>query len=397
MNKAIIVILVTVTLDSIGIGLIMPIIPELLRQLSHVADVAGQFGWFLSLYALMQFFFAPILGSLSDRFGRRPILLISLAGAAADYILMAFAPNLTILYIGRIISGISGANMAVATAYIADITPENKRAERYGWMNACFGLGFVAGPVLGGLLGAYSVRYPFMLAALLNGANFLVGWLVMPESHAIENRRPFSVKRMNPLASLSWAFGLRALVPLLAFFTVMLTVGQVPMSLWIIYCEERFHWDTRMVGISFAVFGLAHAFVQGVMTGWLTKKLGEKKALFFGMTMDLMGFALFAFATTGWMVFALCPLFALAGVAMPALQSLTSRQVDESQQGELQGTMTSLMSLTSIVGPIVVTTLYSATRVWWPGLVWIAAAAFYALSAPLLWRGLRFTQMAKRQ
>ena len=385
MNRSLVVILATITLDSIGIGLILPVIPSLLRELSHDSQVAGRFGYFLALYSLMQFVFSPVLGSLSDRFGRRPVLLVSLAGAAIDYAIMALTPLLSVLYVGRVVAGVTGANMAVATAYIADVSREDERAKRFGYMNACFGLGFVAGPLLGGLVGALSPRYPFVLAAIANGLNFSLAYFVLPESRHPEANRAVE-KSFSPLVSLRWVWGMPVLLPLLTIYFVVQLVGQVGQSIWVIYCEDRFGWDARMVGLSFAAFGILHAIAQAFLTGPATKLFGERGSIVFGFLADGTAYVFMAFATEGWMAFALMPLFTAGGIAMPALQSLLSKQVDEEKQGELQGILTSLMSLTAIVGPIAVTELYAATAASWRGAVWVAGAGLYALCFPALWR-----------
>mgnify|MGYP000122544648 CR=1 FL=1 len=384
------VILAAVMLDSMGIGLIMPIIPELLRSLTHQIEVASDFGFFLAIYAAMQFVFSPILGALSDRFGRRPILLLSIAGASVDYIFMAFAPTLLLLYVGRIIAGVSGANMAVATAYIADITPEKDRARAYGWMNACFGLGFVAGPVLGGLAGGISLHYPFLLAAILNGLTFLIGYFVLSESHLPEKRRQkIALSEINPFASLRWVFNQKTLVPLLLFYSAMLMMSQVPASLWSIYGIDRFGWDTRMIGITFAAFGILYAAAQAFLTAPVINWLGERRALLAGLIIEVISYSLLGLATETWMTFVLTVPLAAAGIALPALQALVSKQVSENQQGQLQGTLVSLLGITSVIGPLIFTKTYALTYAFWPGTVWVGAALLYLCTIPLFWRGLK--------
>lgn len=383
MNKALTVILATVTLDAIGIGLIMPILPSLLREVGHTAEISAQYGLLLAIYAAMQFLFGPVMGVLSDRFGRRPVLLIALAGAAVDYVIMALTDHLAVLFVGRAIAGIAGASIVVATAYIADISTPPERARRFGLMQACFGIGFIAGPVLGGLLGEFSLRYPFLLAAALNGINFAVGLLVLPESHHPQ-RRPLKLTSLNPFASFRWALGMPALVPLIAIFFAMHLVGQVPGSLWVIYGEDRFGWDTWMVGLSLGVFGLFHAVAQAFLTGPATARLGERRTLTLGIACDAAGFALMAFAAATWMVLPVLVFLSLSGIGIPALQSMISRQVGEEQQGELQGTVAGVMSLASIFGPLAATMFYAATAATWSGTVWLAAAALYILVIPAL-------------
>lgn len=384
MNKPLLFILITVMLDSMGIGLMMPIIPDLISKLSHDSNIASHYGIFLAIYAFMQFVFSPILGALSDRFGRRPVLLVSLAGAAVDYLIMAYAPALSILYIGRIISGITGANMAVATAYIADISEEDIRAKRYGFMHACFGLGFVAGPLCGGVLGSFALHYPFLLAAALNGLNFMLGYFVLPESHAVEKRRMVELKKLNPLASLNWVWSMKTLLPLLVIFTVFNLIGQFPFSLWTIYTHDKFSWDTRLIGYSFAVFGLFHSAAQAFLTGPIAQKLGERNTIYLGIGCDVIALSLLGLATEGWMVYALTPVFCISGVAFPAVQALISNHVPEEQQGELQGTLVSLISIASFIGPLVATALYASFYDMWNGAVWVCAASLYVLCLPAL-------------
>ncbi|EFE5386862.1 Tet(A)/Tet(B)/Tet(C) family tetracycline efflux MFS transporter, partial [Escherichia coli] len=301
-NRPLIVILSTVALDAVGIGLIMPVLPGLLRDLVHSNDVTAHYGILLALYALMQFACAPVLGALSDRFGRRPVLLVSLAGAAVDYAIMATAPFLWVLYIGRIVAGITGATGAVAGAYIADITDGDERARHFGFMSACFGFGMVAGPVLGGLMGGFSPHAPFFAAAALNGLNFLTGCFLLPESHKGE-RRPLRREALNPLASFRWARGMTVVAALMAVFFIMQLVGQVPAALWVIFGEDRFHWDATTIGISLAAFGILHSLAQAMITGPVAARLGERRALMLGMIADGTGYILLAFATRGWMAF----------------------------------------------------------------------------------------------
>jgi DHA1 family tetracycline resistance protein-like MFS transporter len=385
-NKALVVILSTVTLDAVGIGLILPVLPSLLRDLIHSNDITTHYGVLLALYALMQFACAPGLGALSDRFGRRRVLLVSLAGAAVDYAIMATAPFLWVLYIGRIVAGITGATGAVAGAYIADITHDAERARYFGLMSACFGIGMVAGPVFGGLMAGISPHAPFFAAAALNSLNFQMGCFLLPESHKGE-RRPLSWEALNPLASFRWARGMTVVAALMAVFFIMQLVGQVPAALWVIFGEDRFHWDATTIGISLAAFGVLHSFAQAMITGPVATRLGERWALILGMIADGTGYILLAFATRGWMAFPIMILLASGGIGMPALQAMLSRQVDEEHQGQLQGSLAALTSLTSIVGPIVFTAIYAASTTTWNGWAWIAGAALYLVCLPALRRG----------
>ena len=379
------VVLAIVALDFAGIGLTLPIIPRLLSDVAHTTNLGWRYGAFLSLYALMQFVFSPILGIWSDRVGRRPVLLCSLAGAAVDYIFMAVAPSLSLLFVGRAIAGITGASQAVASAYIADVTSEGERARRFGQLNAAQGLGFIAGPFIGGLLATLWIRAPFIAAAGLNGITFLVTLLVLrepPRHAAAEGDEPF----VNPLRTFKWAWSIPALLPLLIMFLVFTLVGQVGGTIWIIYGSDRYGWTPFWIGVSIACFGLLHAIAQAYVAGPMTERLGERFALAVGVITDSTASVLIAFATQGWMAFALMPLFGLGAVGLPALQSLLSRNVDAQKQGRLQGVLASITSLASIVGPLVISSLYFAYRSSFSGLVWIAGAALYLIAIPVLLR-----------
>lgn len=377
-------ILTTVTLDAIGIGLALPVIPSLLRDLSHEARIAGRFGYFMAIYPLMQFLFSPVLGRLSDRFGRRPVLLVSLVVASIDYLAMGLSPYLAVLYVGRALAGMTGANLAVATAYIADISGPEERAGRFGSMHACFGLGFVAGPLLGGVAGSLSPRYPFLLAALACGLNALVCLLVLPESRKPE---PEPHRGRGSFAASLWAIRHdRPLLPLLAIYLVINLIGQIPGSLWIINGEDRFGWDIRMVGLSFAAFGLLHAVAQAFLTEPTTRRFGERGAILLGIASDCIAFVVMGLITRGWMVFPVLVLFTAGGIAFPAFQSLLSRQVGEDRQGELQGTLVSLTSLAEVIGPVAATSIYAASPPSVPGLVWFLGAGLYVLSGPIIVR-----------
>ena len=377
------VLLTIVGLDVAGIGLTLPIIPRLLAEVAHTGDLGWRFGAFLSLYALMQFVFSPILGSWSDRMGRRPVLLFSLAGATVDYLLMAAAPWLALLFLGRAIAGITGASQAVASAYIADVTAEDERAHRFGLLNACQGLGFIAGPLLGGILGEYWVRAPFIAAALLNAITFLVTLWVLREPSRAPAARPVAVP-LNPFAAFRWAFSLPALLSLLLIFILISLIGQVGATIWIIYGTDRYGWSPFMLGISLACFGLLHAFAQAFIAGPLARRWGERTAILVGVITDAGASVLIAFASRGWMPFALMPLFCLGAIGLPALQSLLAKQVDAQNQGKLQGVLASLLSLTSIVGPVAISDIYFATRATFPGLVWLLGAALYLFTLPIL-------------
>ncbi|HTH29018.1 MAG TPA: Tet(A)/Tet(B)/Tet(C) family tetracycline efflux MFS transporter [Sphingobium sp.] len=384
MNKALVVILAAVTLDAVGIGLIFPILPALLRDVGHISEVATLLGLMLALYSACQFLFSPILGVLSDRFGRRPVLLVSLAGAAIDYLIMAFAPELWMLVLGRAISGITSANMAVATAYITDISSEEERAGRFGLFHAMFGIGFIIGPVLGGVLGDFWVRAPFIAAAVLNGVNFALALFVLPESRKGTEGASFTWDTLNPFKPLKWALTFRALIPLMAIFVIMNFVGTMYGTIWAMFGEDSFQWNGLMIGLSLGAFGVFHAGAQAFLTGPAVARLGERWALIVGMACELTALVIVGFATQGWILFALAPLFALGGIGMPALQSVTTQQVDADKQGQLQGVLASLVSLASIFGPVFFSFMYFGVSDTWPGLIWIIGAGIYLLALPLM-------------
>ncbi|HYE74930.1 MAG TPA: TCR/Tet family MFS transporter [Blastocatellia bacterium] len=388
-------ILVTVLIDMLGIGLVIPVLPKLVTQLYGGDLSAGStiFGWFVAAYALMQFIFAPILGNLSDAYGRRPIILSSLTGAGLDYLLMAFAPNLQWLFVGRIISGITGANFTAANAYIADVTPPEERAKSYGLLGACFGVGFIIGPVIGGLLGNNSLRAPFIAAAILNLCNALYGFFVLPESHPRENRRAFVFSKSNPLASLKGlsrypvVFGLTA-----TLFLERLAHDTLP-STWVLYTTYRFNWTPRDNGLSLALVGIMFAVVSGGLTGIVVKKLGERRALITGLIVGSFTFVIYGMATAGWMLYAGIIFGSIGGVAAPALQSLISKGVPTNEQGAVQGAVSSIQSIAAVLGPIIATSLFgyftsTTAPIKLPGAAFLAASLMVLTGAILAFRAI---------
>lgn len=384
MNRALVVILAAVTLDAVGIGLIFPILPALLREVGHTTDIATILGVMLALYSACQFLFSPVLGVLSDRWGRRPVLLVSLAGAAIDYVVMAFAPELWLLVIGRAVAGITSANMAVATAYITDISSPEERASRFGLFHAMFGIGFIIGPVLGGVLGDIWVRAPFLLAAALNAVNFALALFVLPESRPGTRDTRFSWQTLNPFKPLAWALTFKALIPLMAIYFIMNLVGTVYGSTWAIFGEDVFAWNGMMIGLSLGAYGLLHAVAQAFLTGPAVARLGERWALLLGMACEMSAMLVMALTGNGWLVFVIMPIFALGGIGMPALQSLITRQVGSDRQGQLQGVLASLVSLASVFGPLFFTFAYHGLRSTWPGAIWLIAMGIYLLALPLM-------------
>ena len=382
MKRTLGVIYATVILDAAGIGLTLPIFPRLLRDVGHTDDLGWRFGAFLALYALMQFIFSPILGSLSDRLGRRPVMVLSLAGAAVDYVFMALAPSLWLLFVGRAIAGVTGASNAVASACITDITDDAERTRRFGQLSACFGIGFIAGPAVGGLLGEVSVRAPFIAAAGLNAVNLLMALFFLAET-----RRPGPAggeqQAFSPLASFRWLLGFRILVPFVGAYFLLALIGEVGGTVWVLYGEDKFSWSPLMIGISLAAFGLFHAVVQAFIAGPISERWGERRALLIGVIADSAAYIIIALLTEGWMVFLLMPLFCLGGIGAPALQSLVTARVDGDHQGRMQGLLASMTSLASIIGPLAISTVYFASRDTFPGLVWILGAAFYLFCLPL--------------
>ncbi|MBS1983671.1 MAG: TCR/Tet family MFS transporter [Bdellovibrionales bacterium] len=382
-------ILGTILLDAIGVGLIIPTLPDVIRRFS--ADpvfVNEYFGYFISVYALMQFVASPVLGSLSDRFGRRIILLCSLLGAGLDYLLMALAPNLGWLFVGRVVSGLTGASMTVASSYMADISNDSNRSTNFGLIGAGWGMGFILGPMLGGWLGSYGSHVPFYGAAVLNILNFVFGLFVLPESLPPAKRRAFTGARLNPLASLRKILSPSPPMWLIWIYLLLLLAGQSHPSIWTLYTQHKFGWTSVQVGLSLSFVGLSIGLVQGGLTRVIIPKLGEARSVHWGFYFYIVGFLLFAFATQGWMMYAVMGLFALTGISPPALQSLISRDAPPEEQGELQGSLMSIASLTAIVGPLLYTSLFARfTRpdasIYFPGVAYLVAAIISALALTL--------------
>lgn len=393
MNKPLTLIFATVMLDAIGIGLIFPILPALIQSVTHAGNVAHHIGLLTALYAAVQFVFAPVLGALSDRIGRRPVLLLSLAGAAVDYLFLAFASSLWMLFLGRAIAGLISANTAVAQAYLTDITQESERARRFGLFNAMFGAGFILGPLLGGLLGDRWLRLPFVLAAALNGCNLLLALFALPESRT-PTRKRFDLGALNPLRPLRWLWSMKRLLPIVSAFFLLSATGEVYGVCWAVWGGDAFHWNGSWIGLSLGAFGVCQMLAQAFLPGRAVRAFGERTAILGGIASACVALLAMAFATQGWMVFAIMPLFALGGIGVPALQSFATRQVGESQQGQLQGAIASSLSLASILAPLLFSTLYFAWRTQWPGAIWLSVVALYGLAVPLILR-LEFPEASK--
>ncbi len=374
-------IFITLLIDVMGWGLIIPVMPDLIAQLKNISiNEASPYGaWLLSVYAITQFLFAPVIGNLSDKFGRRPVLLGSLLGFGIDYLFLAFAPTYGWLFAGRIIAGITGASFTTATAYIADISTAETRAKNFGMVGAAFGLGFVLGPALGGLLAGLGTRVPFYAAAVLCLLNALYGYFVLPESLSKVNRRAFHWKRANPLGSLQLLKRYPSIGGLAISFFLIYLAAQAVQGNWSFYTIYRFGWSEKMVGISLAAVGLLVGAVQGGLIRVINPILGNEKSIYAGLLLYSAGLVLFAFASQGWMMFVFLIPYCLGGIAGPALQSILAGRVPSNEQGELQGALTSLMSLTTIIGPPLMNNLfYYFTKenapIHFPGVFFLLAA-----------------------
>lgn len=359
-KPALVFIFITLFLDILGIGLIVPILPRLIEQLGdgRVDSASFVYGWLVGLYSLMQFIFAPIIGSLSDRFGRRPVILLSLFGTGLDYFLLAWAPTLAWLFVGRLISGITGANYSAAAAYVADVSPPEKRSANFGIIGAAFGLGFIFGPAIGGWLGEFGLRVPFIVAGILTLINWLYGFLILPESLKKENRRDFSLERANPVAALFELKRHPLILGLSGSYFISSIAHQVYPSIWVLYTAFRYQWDTKQTGLSLALVGLMAAIVQGGLARKIIPRIGERNSAVWGlliMAFALMGYGL---AREGWMVYLIIVFGSLSGVAVPAIQGMVSKSVGDNEQGVIQGSLTSLQSVAGFVGPLLATSVF---------------------------------------
>jgi MFS transporter, DHA1 family, tetracycline resistance protein len=385
-----------VVLDMLALGIIIPVLPHLILEFegndaARAAMIVGVFG---TAWALMQFLFSPVMGALSDRFGRRPVLLISIAGMGLDYILMALAPSLLWLFIGRILSGITSASFSTAGAYIADVTPPDKRAARFGMLGAAFGIGFIAGPALGGVLGEIDTRLPFWVAAGLCLANALYGLFVLPESLPKERRSPFSWRRASPLGSLK----MLASMPMLAALGVILflnaLVHHVLPQTFVLYGDYRYGWSIATTGYVFALVGVCAMVVQGGLVGPVVRRLGEERTLLLGLAMGFVSFLIYGLAGVGTLFLIGVPVGALWGLAGPALQGLMTRQVGPTEQGRLQGVSSSIQGVAGLFGPLLFSQLFAAGLaktggVYLPGAAFLAAAALVGIGAALALRLVR--------
>lgn len=410
-------IFLTLLLDVIGFGLLIPVAPTIVKNLLDIAPtdtaaaaatatdpgllgaLAGDkltgtaayaYGALVAMYALMQFLFAPVLGALSDRFGRRPVILISLAGSAIDYIAMALSPTLWFLYLTRAINGISGANFGACNAYVADVTPPEKRAAAFGMIGAAFGIGFIIGPALGGLLASIDIHLPFFVAAGLTALNWLYGYFVLPESLPPERRRPFSLARANPLGSLV-RLAQRPVVLSLAYALTLWNLAMYALhATWVLYTAHRYNWSHLQIGLSLTCVGLGAAVVQGGLVRKIVPALGETRSILLGGSIATLAYAGYGLATEGWMIYVIILFASLGGIAGPALQSLITRSVSPSEQGEVQGSLTSLASLMQISGPVMGSIIFAWSiapdrGVDLPGASFIVCAILALLGTLIAW------------
>lgn len=385
-------IFVTIMFDVLAIGIIIPVLPKLIEHFTgSTARAAVWVGIFGTLFAVLQFFFAPILGSISDRFGRRPVVLLSCLGLGIDYVVMTVAPTLAWLLLGRCVAGILSASFSTATAYIADVTPPDKRAGAFGMIGAAFGLGFILGPAIGGIVGEIGARLPFALAAVLSLLNAAYGYFVLPESLPPQRRTAFSWKRANPVGSLRLLQSHREMLGLAGVNLLYWIAHHVLPSVFVLYVGLRYQWTTQTIGLAFAGVGVANVIVQGLLVRRIVRRIGERKSLLLGAMAGAAGFMIYATATTSWQFCAAIPVFAFIGLFGPSLQGLMTRHVLPTEQGQLQGANGSIMALAGLVGP----GLFSAVFAWFiaphrgwqfPGAPFLLASVLMLVAALIAWR-----------
>ena len=388
--------MVTLFLDVLGIGIIVPVLPHLVTEMlgGDTSLAASYYGLLAGSYALMQFLFAPLLGALSDRVGRRPVLLVSLFGFGVNYIILGFAPSIAWLFIARVFSGITGASITTANAYIADISDATNRAKNFGLVGAAFGLGFIFGPAIGGVLGHFGPRVPFFVSAGIVLANWLYGLLVLPESLPREHRRPFSIRQANPLGSLLRLREYPMVAGLALAFMFAALAQRGLENIWVLYTQHRYGWGELQNGLALALVGLMAAVVQGFLVRHVVRRFGERKTVVLGLLISSMAFVLYGLADRGWMLIAMIAVGSLGGIAGPAIQALVTGSVSPTAQGAIQGMLTSLLSLTSIFAPLIATQLFAFfTRpeapVNLPGAPFFVGSIFMALALAMVLRTFR--------
>jgi DHA1 family tetracycline resistance protein-like MFS transporter len=395
-KNGLVFIFITVLIDCIGIRIIYPVIASIIAEVSNVSinKAVIYSGWMMASYALMQFIFSPILGRLSDRYGRRPVLLLSLLGLGIDYLFLALATTLPLLFVGRIIAGICGASFTTSFAYVADISKPQDRAQNFGFIGAAIGLGFIVGPFIGGVLSEYGTRIPFIAAACLSLLNLLYGFFILPESLKPENRRAFSIKPINLFAPFISIKRNKPLFMLISLLFIVFVAGQAMPSIWPFYTKYLYKWSDLQIGYSLAYVGTLIAIVKTGLIKWGQKKLGPIRIIYVGLFFYVIGLTLFAFATEPWMIYLFAPIYCLGGIASPSIQGIISSQMMANEQGELQGVITSLLSLANIVSPIIMTDLfYFFTKtdaiIHFPGVPFIAAALIILTGFLMVWKKLK--------
>lgn len=362
-KASLIFIFITILVDVIGLGIIIPVVPGLLDNMlgTGLSDASKWGGWLVFTFAFMQFLCAPVLGTLSDKYGRRPVLLVSVAGLGVDYLVHGFAPNIAWLFAGRVLAGIGGASFTVAMAYIADISTREKKAQNFGIVGAAFGLGFIIGPLLGGVFAKWGVRVPFFIAAGISFLNFLYGYLILPESLDKDKRRDVQWRKANPVASLlNLRKHGRFMLLILAFFLAHIAAHSLQ-STWTYFTMLKFSWDEAMVGYSLAVVGILVAIVQAILIKHVVRGLGQRKTVYAGFALWTVGMFLFSIAPTSWLLMLSLVPYCLGGVAGPTIQGIVSNKVPDTEQGELQGALTSIISVASIIGPVLMTSVFYFT------------------------------------
>ena len=389
-------ILVTLTLAIVGFGLLIPVLPRLIVQFKGGDYTSGShvYGWLISIFALMQFFGAPILGSLSDRFGRRRIILIATAGSAIDYVIMAWAPTLGWFFVARTIAGLTAGVMSTANAYIADVTPPEKRAGAFGLMGAAFGIGFIIGPALGGFLGNIDLRLPFWFAAGCSGLNWFYGFFLLPESLAPENRRNFDWKRANPIGAILALKRFPAVLGLAESYFILMLAQNMMFSTWALYTDHRYHWTTLDVGLSLMFVGVLSGAVQAVLVKRLVPRLGETRSVVIGLCISSAVFIGYGLSPWGWLIYVIMTLGAFAGISGPAMQSYITKHVPANEQGAVQGVYSGLASLAGIPGPFIATwsfgwAIAAGNPIQLPGIAFFEAAALILLALGLAVRSFR--------